>query len=345
MIKELLSQMKLPEIPEDKEIIKEILQREIYGYMPEKPDSIAFEKVGDLEGRFPCRATLSLMKCIFTVKGQKGEFQFRTALHNDGKKRPFFIHINFRENTPDLYQPTEEILDNGFDIISFNYTHVTSDDSDFSTGIAPIFVDPQNRKPTDCGKIILWSWAASRLIDYAETLPCLDMNNLAVLGHSRLGKTALVTGMFDERVVYTISNNSGCAGAKITRGKIGETVADITKNFPQWFCENYKKYAGNHENMPFDQHFLLGSVAPRYLYVASSSLDTWSDPDSEYLCCHAVSEYHKNKGAKGFVAPDRLAKIGEHFHDGSIGYHIKDGDHYFSRYDWNMYMEYIRSKM
>ena len=345
MIKELLEERNLPEIPKDKNEIKEILQREIYGYMPSKPESVSFEKISAIEERFPCGASLNQMKCLFTYKGKTGEFLFKTALHSDGEKHPVFIHINFRADTPDLYQPTEEILDGGFDVISVNYKDVTSDDTDFTTGIAPIFVVPGERTGSTTGKINIWSWAASRLIDYALTLPATDTENIAVVGHSRLGKTALVTGMHDERVKYTISNDSGCAGAAIARKNTGETVEAISRVFPHWFCPNYRKYADNEEQMPFDQHFLLASTAPRYVYIASASLDSWACPVNEYLSCHAVSEYFKEHGTAGFIAKDALPEENEYFHDGSVGYHLRPGAHFLSRYDWNMYMKFIKGKM
>lgn len=344
MIKEMLAARTLPEIPYDRETIKEILQREEYGYMPPKPEVLTFEKVRTIDSRFPCRAELSEHICRFTVNGKEGAFPFRTAVHSDGIKRPFFVHINFRADTPDLYAPTEEILDNGFNIISFCYKDVSSDDNDFTTGIAPLFINSE-RLSTDCGKIILWAWAAMRMLDYAESVTAFDMCNAAVIGHSRLGKTALVTAMFDERIKYCMSNNAGCSGDAITRGKIGETVRDITNTFPYWFCENYKKYAGKCDEMPFDQHFLFAAIAPRYVYTAASTLDSWADPDSQYLCCCASSDFFNSCGVPGFLAKDSLPESGDFFHDGHIGYHLKDGEHFLSRYDWAKYMEFIKKKM
>ena len=345
MIKELLKERNLPEIPSDRNEIKEILQREIYGYMPGKPEKVSFEEVGAPEERFPCKAKLANMKCIFTYNGKEYEFPFRAAYHTDGKKHPVFININFHKEVPSLYQPVEEILDNGFDVISICHKEVTSDDNDFSTGIAPAFVSSNDRGETETGKINIWSWAASRLIDYALTLPGTDADNIAVVGHSRLGKTALVTGMHDERVKYAISNDSGCAGAALARKNTGEKVADITKNFPFWFCPNYKKYIDNEDAMPFDQHFLLAATAPRYVYVASASLDSWACPVNEYLSCHAVSDYFEAKGADGFKAKDGLPEENEYFHQGGIGYHLRPGAHFLSRYDWNLYMKFIKGKM
>ena len=91
------------------------------------------------------------------------------------------------------------------------------------------------------------------MLDYAETLSDrLDLEKSVVCGHSRLGKTALVAAMFDERFKFSYSNDSGCSGAALATGTTGETVDDICCRFPFWFCENYKKYANNESEMPFD---------------------------------------------------------------------------------------------
>ena len=64
---------------------------------------------------------------------------------------------------------------------------------------------------------------------------------------------------------------------------MGERIEDICKAFPYWFCENYKKYVNNENKMPFDQHYLAASIAPRYVYISSAKEDEWADPASEML--------------------------------------------------------------
>lgn len=346
MLQKLLDQRKLPEIPSDREAIKTILQEEIYGFLPLPPDEESFEEVKLIEGRYP-EADVKLMQANVRVGKRRFSFPFILALHRDGKKRPFFIHNNFRPDFPDMYMPSEEILDNGFHLLSFCYTDVTSDDGDFTNGLADILIGSALRSGNTCGKIVLWAWAAMRLMDYAQTLPMLDHENGAIIGHSRLGKTALVTAMFDTRFKFAFSNNAGCCGDAIARGNTGETIALITQSdrFPYWFCENLKKYAGCPEAMPVDQHFLLASIAPRYVYVGSSSFDDWADPKSEYLTCIAASEYFQSKGVCGFVHPNRFPETPEAFHEGHIGYHMKEGAHFLSRRDWLQYMAYFKKHL
>ena len=170
------------------------------------------------------------------------------------------------------------------------------------------------------------------------------MNNAAVIGHSRLGKTALLTGALDERFKFVIANNSGCSGDAITKEKKGEHIAKITEVFPFWFCENYKKYA-DESLLTFDQHMLIAAVAPRHFLSGAAVEDTWADPESQLLSCHAASVVWDKLGHKGLIAPDRYAEVGEHFSDGNISYHLRSGRHYLSRYDWNVYMEYIKKNL
>ena len=179
-------------------------------------------------------------------------------------------------------------------------------------------------------------------MDYAQTIPNLDLSKATVIGHSRLGKTALLTGAIDERFTCTISNNSGCSGAAISRGKQGETIKDIYERFPFWFCKNYKKYIDNEFNLPFDQHFLLASIAPRKVYVSSAQDDLWADPISEFLSCVAASEVYEKLGLKGFIYPNRLPKAGDVFHKGNIGYHLRAGKHYLSREDWINFIKFLK---
>jgi len=182
------------------------------------------------------------------------------------------------------------------------------------------------------------------MLDWALTQPQVDPRHVAVIGHSRLGKTALVAGMLDERFACVISNDSGCSGAAVTRGKPGEHIADITRNFPFWFCEHYQAYANNEQALPFEQDWLLAAIAPRLLLVGSAIEDEWAGPSHEYLGCVSASRAWEGLNQPGFVHPDRLPQVGDVLHEGAIGYHLRAGKHYLSREDWNRYMDFLDRK-
>ena len=339
MLEKLIKERNLPPLQKKEEMI-EILQQEEYGYIPPKPATISWEIQEKIIPVF-CAGKAILYKvtahCMWN-SNKCFSFPFYVSLPAKPGKHPFFIHVNFRNQIPDIYMPTEELIDNGFAVLSFCYNDVTKDNEDFSDGLAGVLLDEEARAATAPGKIAMWAWAIHRVMDYAQTLgDVLDLKRSAVCGHSRLGKTALLAAATDERIQYCYSNNSGCSGAAISRGKKGETVKDICERFPYWFCENYKKYANNEQYMPFDQHYLLACVAPRKLLVGSAALDIWADPESEMLCCYAASAAFD----KGFICNDRLPAIDDVYLDGDIGYHLRDGHHYFGRTDWHRMIQFM----
>ena len=344
MLKEMLNERKLPALRSREEML-EIMQKEVYGFIPPKPDRLEWTVKNNYIGHF-CAGKASIQYVEMTAFwGEKSfKFPFMVVIPNTKGPHPFFIHINFRSNVPDRYMPTEEIVDRGFACLSFCYEDITKDNADFGSGLAGVLYENGERGSRDAGKIAMWAWAAQRVMDYAEKEERLDKSCAIVCGHSRLGKTALLCGATDERFQFAYSNNSGCSGASITRGKSGEKVADITQMFPYWFTESYKQYANRESEMPFDQHFMIASVAPRYAYVASASEDLWAAPDSEMLSCVAASEAYEKMGLTGFVCEDRLPEIGDTYHDGNIGFHCRAGLHYFSREDWNKLIDFINKK-
>ena len=337
-MKALLEQRQLPPLLSREEML-DVLLREEYGYLPPKPDSIEWDVKKD-QVHFFCAGKARLNKVTATCRwGDKSfSFPFSWIEPTDEGKHPFFVHINFRGDIPDLYQPTEELVDNGFAILSFCYKDVTSDNGDLTNGLAGVLYEDGKRGPTDAGKIAMWAWAAQRLMDFAYTIEDkMDLSCGIVCGHSRLGKTALLAGATDERFAFAYSNDSGCSGGAITRDKQGERVFGICRDFPYWFCENYWKYVDKEYEMPFDQHYLLASIAPRCVLIGTAVEDLWSDPVSEQLACLAAAPAF----AGGMPDGEKRAEIGDTFFEGRIGYHMRRGSHYFSREDWLKLMDFV----
>ena len=191
------------------------------------------------------------------------------------------------------------------------------------------------------GTLQAWSWGTSKVLDYFYTLNDeIDVNKVAVIGHSRGGKTALLAASQDQRFILSISSCSGNSGAALARNNTGETIKDITNNFGYWFCKNYNKYADKEAYLPFDQHNLIGLIAPRYVYVFSASEDSWACPKNELEASRRASQYFELYGHKGLVAPTNIERDVS-YNSGHIAYHIKTGKHNIETRDWNMVMDYF----
>ncbi len=338
-LKTLLQKKRLPELKSREEIL-DILQSQVYGYLPEKPACVQFEVVR--ENAIPnfcagnARCTRLQANCSF-ADGKTFSFPFQLTLPVAEGKHPFFVFVSFAGENPNKYLPTEELIDGGFAVLHFDYQDVAADSDDFTKGLPGVYFDGRERTASDPGKIAFWAWAAHRLMDYAQTRDdVLDLSRGCVCGHSRLGKTALLAAATDPRFAYAYSNDSGCLGAAIARGKAGETTEKIYNRFPYWFCPNFAAWAEKEEEMPFDQHYLLACIAPRKLLVGSASEDIWADPVAEQLGVMAAAP------AFGTTLDfEKPAEIGEAFLSQIPGYHLRKGSHYFSRHDWHRLMEFI----
>ena len=319
----------------------ELFMREEYGFTPPAPPEVRAEKGPNESNAWAGKAIAYPVRLSFDTP--KGEFSFTAniVLPKADHPLPLFLYISFLPYPNGRYGPIEEIVDGGYAMATFCYNDVTLDkDDNFESGLAAMY--PRDDPATDWGKIGMWAFAASRLMDYVQTLPEIDKSRIFSVGHSRLGKTSIWCAAQDERFAAGCSNDSGCSGAAVTRDKTGEHVEQITRNFPYWFCGNYRKYVGREDEMPFDQHQLLALLAPRTLYVASAQDDAWSDPYSEFMSAKLASEAFELLGGKGLVNPTgEFIDANEHLHEGNVGYHLRTGAHFLSRYDWQQSMMYF----
>lgn len=274
--------------------------------------------------------------------------------------------------------PVDEIVEGGFGLATAYYGDIAPDDPahyleglprlnpKLKKDLGPFSLDAkyqETEQPTTGGAIAVWSWGLSRLLDVLQKDPRIDKSKVVVVGHSRLGKTALWAGATDERFAMVVSNNSGCGGAALSRRAFGETVQRINSAFPHWFCDAYRKYNLAEDTCPVDQHSLLALIAPRPLYVTSASEDLWADPHGEFLAAREAGVAYRLLGQTAlpeldFCGFEKLgdgkvvygAAWGEAATDSvptfaRVGYHIRTGPHDILSWDWQRFMQFARQNL
>ena len=242
--------------------------------------------------------------------------------------------------------PIDLIIARDCAVMTAYYGDLAPDDpSVVRQGIAPLADGRQDRIPEAerWGAIGMWAWGLSQMRHAAGRMPGIDASRSIVIGHSRLGKAALWAGVQDEDFAMVVSNDSGCAGAALSRRIYGETIGRITSSFPHWFCPTLSSYSGRESAMPIDQHQLLALVAPRALHVASAIDDRWADPRGEFLATQAADEVWRLHGIRGLGVTEMPAvdtPVGSH-----VRYHVRTGGHDINRYDWEQYLDTVRAEL
>ena len=334
---------------EEQQRLKSLLEKYCYGTYPKfcgVPKAEVLETPDELYG-----VKADCMKASLTFPTPGGDFTMPVELMipTSAVEVPVVLCIRFRDIRPST-EDIQLVIDSGFAYASFNYQDAVKDshDSDFTDDLAGKYINitkEEKREPEVTGKIGLWAYAASRVMDWFYSIPRLDVWHVALVGHSRLGKTALWAAANDYRFWCVCSNESGFGGAACARHGKGERISDFVRSGSKdWFSESFLDYQDREDERPFDQHFLLALIAPRLMCVGSALEDKGADPEAEFLTALTVSPLWERFGRTGLVCPDRMPVPGDVFGSGCIQYHLREGKHGFVHEDWERYMSFMKLK-
>jgi hypothetical protein len=332
--------------------LRELFQRHMYGFFP-PATALPLPTVARSEA---FRGTGARRKDVRIPLGPPGAPALNLmVLAPEGKRSPLFLGINFGGNDQEVLAPegsrkntwsVERTLARGYAVASFHAADADPDQDDFTDGVHP-WHRPAGSGPErglhEWGTVAAWAWGLSRALDYLETDPDVDARRVAVIGHSRMGKAALLAAAFDERFALAVPCQSGCGGAAPSRTAVGETVAQINANFPHWFCTAFREYNGAPERLPFDQHELIALVAPRPVLLCNAAGDEWANPAGQFEMLRAAAPVWRLLGMEGLTAermpdPGRLA-------DGDLGYFYRDGGHAMSPAEWTAALDFADRRL
>ena len=175
------------------------------------------------------------------------------------------------------------------------------------------------------GALGAWAWGYSRCIDALEklNLPEIDLSCIAITGHSRGGKAAILAGAIDERAAIVNPNEACLVGGGCYRiSMVGEypgllpwrseTLRDIWRDTSFWFGADMEPYIDHEAELPFDTHYIKALVAPRVLFISEAAGDVWANPVGSWMTSEAAHEVYRFLGAE-----DKLLwyfRAGTHYH-------------------------------
>jgi hypothetical protein len=336
--------------PERRAEIVELFSSQVYGRAPGRPERLEFAVVQEDTAAIGGAATLRRIAIKSTQAGREHSFELLLFAPNGATKRSgVFLLLSTKpasatdptRATKSEYWPVESVLARGYAIAALQTDELAPDDkATYEDGAIRLFEGDSGalRAPDAWKALGAWSWGASRAMDYLVTDPLIDPARVAVIGHSRGGKAALWAGAQDERFSLTISNESGCGGAALSRRPVGETVDLVNAFYPHWFADNFRAYNGKEASLPVDQHMLVALLAPRAVVVASASEDTWSDPEGEYLGLAYASPVYALWGLPP-VPLTGMPAVGANIFVAPRGYHLRAGAHALTQFDWDRYVD------
>jgi hypothetical protein len=353
--------------------LKALFQHYMYGYLPPPVPVTATVERTDPKA-FDGKATLKDITLAFGPPGTP-RTHLLLVVPNDRKGPvPVFVGLNFGGNHTVVKDPavrlpatwvparpgganratdagrgtvadgwaTDQSIARGYAVATVYCGDFDPDRKDVREGIQPHIAKLGTTKPGphDWGTIAAWAWGLHRVVDYLVTDKDIDKDRIAVVGHSRLGKTALLAAAFDDRIALAAPLQAGCGGTAPSRchNPQAETVKRINTSFPHWFDDAFKEFNDATDRLPFDQHCLVAVCAPRPVLFGCATEDQWANPPGQFDVLKAANPVYLLLGAGGLDAKEMPA-VGQ-VSDGRLGYFIRTGKHAMTRGDWKVFLDY-----
>jgi hypothetical protein len=366
--------------------LKQLFADYVYGPIPPKPDRLQAKVIGSYPGFLDGAATLKLVTLQPVQRGNPKPgppIDLMLVLPNyRSQPAPIFLAMDFCGNhaitrdarvplsrswmakscpgcsnnlateasrgSQSTNWPLAEIVRRGYAFAAFYSGDVDSDRSDASTGLYEWLAarDASKNNPTNRGTLAAWAWGFQRCVDYLLEDPGVDRRRIAVIGHSRNGKTALLAAATDERIAMAFAHQAGCGGTAPSRGKTGESVKAINDHFPYWFNAEFKKFNEEPEGLPIDQNCLIALCAPRPVLVSAAEGDTWSNPAGQFQNVQSADRAYRFIGVDGLTpvdapvlqftnAPPLNQLVGHR-----LGFYMRAGNHSMIAADWNLFLDF-----
>jgi hypothetical protein len=250
----------------------------------------------------------------------------------------------------------EQIVRRGWALVAYDNTSVQPDNgAGLNAGIIGLMNKGGPRKPDDWGALQAWGWGASRILDYLGTDPDIDAHRVAIFGHSRNGKAALVAMAHDQRFALGFISSSGAGGAAPYRRNYGESIANIENpGLFHWLAPNFLKYAAvgvTPNEVPVETNELIALCAPRPLFLSGGTSlpapvngsmvgDLWTDPVGSFKAAVAAGAVYRLLGVRG-LSRDTMPAMLTLVDGGNIAFRQHEQGH-TSNPNWSYFLDFAQ---
>jgi hypothetical protein len=186
--------------------------------------------------------------------------------------------------------------------------------------------------------LMAWAYSFSAATDVLEADPRIDPKGIAVMGHSRHGKSALIAAVWDRRIAAVVAHQSGFAGASLSRSHTGERLDRMAKAYPHWLAPQAQDWLNKLDEIPVDQHELLALVAPTPVLLGNGRRDVWSDPNSSFRAAEAASGAYELTGHPGLTVSD----MQDFDPEAGIAWWLRPGGHSVVSEDIDAFTTFLR---
>lgn len=353
----------------------EAFEKNVYGRMAARVDPVTVQRDTIAEDAFGGLATVEQITVALGWEKDAPRFRMTLVIPNAGEgPHPGIIMQNFCGNAaafrgmegvsslggvPDFCTgaradfvarqifgqyisapPFEMILERGYGLAIFYAGDAFPDTPEAGLEALRRF-EPDVPEDERWGTIAAWAWLYIRAMDVLDFDFRFDHKRMAIWGHSRNAKSALLAAAYDKRFAAVIAHQSGTGGATLSRSYAGESVAKITEDYPHWFAPAYAAYAGAEEDIPVDQHQLLALDAPVPVFLGNGRRDKWSDPEGAFRAAMGADPVYELLGSQGLTR----TTMQDADLSADIAFFLRPGRHGVREMDWQAFLDFLDAHM
>ena len=223
------------------------------------------------------------------------------------------------------YWDIRQLLEAGFAVATVAYGDLAPDvNGELNWGVLGELDWDDIDEDAPWGGIGAWAFGLSEISRHLASSGLIDRNQIILFGHSRRGKAALWAATQNTEIAGVWAHQSGKLGASLTRSFEGEPLRSVTTVFSHWFTPRLSEFVGEETRMPFDQHLLLASLAPRPVLISDGDADTWADPAGAAQAVDLAKPVYEFLGAD----PSRIQQ------------RIRSGGHSVTSEDWSLFLSF-----